>query len=433
LAAQSAARQAAGLAAFNAYYEQQYGERWKTLLPALRRPMRIAAVMNRFAGPANLARVRTLLQQQGAQPYRSSSGTRTGDIECWLFPAEEGTTVADPSSELLLRASAIDEEAVETAASRFPPPASLLPLLDPQTSLCWSSSEAHGQPVAPLPYYPMDFASVLAVEALGLQGHERVLDLCAAPGGKSICMAQKLRLDEAALRPLSNAEDSPGPSLECNDVSGPRRKRLLRTLRSYLPARIANDRTFVRVEGVDVTAMRVQPAQFDAVLVDAPCSTDRHTLLASPTELEHWTPGRFRRDAQRQIALLLQALRLVRVGGTVLYATCSLSNAENDAVIAAVRAQCDKWKQKGRSSEQGVQLDFAVEPIGLADSSMPTAESTVSSPVLAPLPIGEPTAFGWMVLPDQPEPVGSTVAADGIAGTPHAFGPLYMSKLRRLA
>jgi 16S rRNA C967 or C1407 C5-methylase (RsmB/RsmF family) len=161
----------------------------------------------------------------------------------------------------------------------------------------------------------------------------------------------------------------------------------------------------VRVEGVDVTAMRVQPAQFDAVLVDAPCSTDRHTLLASPTELEHWTPGRFRRDARRQIALLLQALRLVRVGGTVLYATCSLSNAENDAVIAAVRAQCDKWKQKGRSSEQGVQLDFAVEPIGLADSSMPTAESTVSSPVLAPLPIGEPTAFG----------------------------PLYMSKLRRLA
>lgn len=166
---------------------------------------------------------------------------------------------------------------------------------------------------------------------------------------------------------------------------------------------------------------------YDAVLVDAPCSTDRHMLHASRAELENWAVGRFRRDHERQVALLLQALRTVREGGVVLYATCSLSPQENDDVIRSVRSQLDKWLLKGRTGVEGIQIDFDVEKMVGANESATHDSSVVR------MPFGEATEFGWIILPDQPDTAAGRTSAPG-TNSPHpahGWGPLYLCKLRR--
>lgn len=71
------------------------------------------------------------------------------------------------------------------------------------------------------------------------------------------------------------------------------------------------------------------------VLVDVPCSSERH-LIHDESELRKWTPRRSATLAKKQYELLLAALRTVRVGGIVVYSTCSISSLENDGVIAKV-------------------------------------------------------------------------------------------------
>ncbi len=94
-----------------------------------------------------------------------------------------------------------------------------------------------------------------------------------------------------------------------------------------------------------------------------------------------------------------------------------------------------RWRAKGKADEQGVQLQFEVLSIRLVGG---TGDATAPADVVL-MPFGEPTEFGWMVLPDQPElqPAGSDSSVGGnaetMAAAAHGFGPLYISKLRRVA
>lgn len=273
-------------------------------------------------------------------------------------------------------------------------------------------------------------------------------------------IAQQLRLEEEPQTPHVSVA-----SLDTNDVSAERHKRLLFTLRSYLPRSIVSDPSRINIANKDALAARMPQSQsvhttesthvdlsscevlrthlsfvlssclflsYDAVLVDAPCSTDRHMLHSSPAELENWAIGRFRRDRDRQISLLLQALRTVREGGVVVYATCSLSPQENDDVIRAVRAQVDKWLTKGRTGVEGIQIDFEVETISGDKTAAESGEERSQGGVVR-MPFGESTEFGWMILPDQPDTL-STPPVPGSAPSPvpaHGWGPIYLCKLRR--
>ena len=75
-----------------------------------------------------------------------------------------------------------------------------------------------------------------------------------------------------------------------------------------------------------------EPNSFDKVLLDAPCSSDRH-LLHENFRFSGWSVKKSREFAELQKKLLTSAIRTVRIGGTVVYSTCSLSPIENDAVI----------------------------------------------------------------------------------------------------
>lgn len=166
-----------------------------------------------------------------------------------------------------------------------------------------------------LKYYIMDPASFWAAKALDVQSGDVVLDMCAAPGGKSLILAEALREDG---------------ELTANEVSEARRERLKKVIQQYIPRKI-RDRIWVTGKDGGKFAL-THKEKFDKILVDAPCSGERH-LFETPKELQEWKASRSEKLAQRQYALMTAALLAARPGGRIVYSTCSVSNLENDGVI----------------------------------------------------------------------------------------------------
>jgi 16S rRNA C967 or C1407 C5-methylase (RsmB/RsmF family) len=167
------------------------------------------------------------------------------------------------------------------------------------------------------PYY-LDEASFSAAAALEPSGGHRLLDLCAAPGGKSLVLATGMQ-EEARLT--------------CNERSASRRARLHRVLSEHLP-RDVRDR--IEVTGHDARTWGLHERnRYDRVLADVPCSSERH-VLASPSHMGEWGPGRSKRLAAQSVAILAAAVDTAAVGGFVVYSTCTVLEAENDDVVQRV-------------------------------------------------------------------------------------------------
>lgn len=216
----------------------------------------------------------------------------------------------------------------------------------------------------PFVYYLLDGASVMAPMALDVKPGERVLDMCAAPGGKSVWLSRCL---------------ADGGALTVNEIDAVRRTRLSAVMARYIPEA---HKPQVTIEHRDATTWsRHQRDHYDAVLVDAPCSSERHLIHDEQAGLSRWTASRTEEMASLQYAILSAALDAVRPGGRIVYSTCSISPAENDGVVSRL------LQRRGRQVE-----------------------------VMPPSLIwGEPTELGWQVFPD-------------VTG----WGPLYISALRRL-
>jgi 16S rRNA (cytosine1407-C5)-methyltransferase len=214
------------------------------------------------------------------------------------------------------------------------------------------------------PYY-MDSASALAAEQLQLPESGEVLDACAAPGGKTLALASRIGAD---------------CWIVANDLSSDRRRRLASVLDEHLPPDI---RARVKVSGFDAAAAggrKKERGRFAAVLLDAPCSSERH-VLADEVEYAKWTPARPKYLAARQWALLSSCFLLLAPGGCLVYCTCALAPEENGGVMARLFAKYG----------------------GEAESVPPDFEA------------GEPTDYGRIILPDR----------SGGAG------PLYVARVRK--
>ncbi len=171
--------------------------------------------------------------------------------------------------------------------------------------------------------YLQDPSTRLAIELLAPQAGESILDACAAPGGKSLFIADTMKsgkiiaLDEPA---------APGKT----DI------RLIR-----LKENLSRAPSAVEVGMVEADLLKVGtefyrnlnlPETYDAVLLDAPCSNTgvmRHRIDVK------WRlqDGDFARHAEQQVSLLHAAARLVRPGGRLVYSTCSIDALENDGVL----------------------------------------------------------------------------------------------------
>ena len=183
----------------------------------------------------------------------------------------------------------------------------------------WTTSDA---PISPertaeelLNFYIMDPASIIVARALQVQEGDRVLDMCAAPGGKTLILIEGMK----------NAGE-----IFANDLSAERRERLKKVIQQYVPRDI---RHRVWVTGKDAVQFGLrEPASFDRVLLDAPCSGERH-VLENKKAKEEWSPSRGDHLAVRQYSLLSAALLAVKPGGRIVYSTCSINPQENDGVV----------------------------------------------------------------------------------------------------
>jgi 16S rRNA (cytosine967-C5)-methyltransferase len=162
-------------------------------------------------------------------------------------------------------------------------------------------------------FYIQDPSTLLAVRELGPQPGETVLDLCAAPGGKSSYIAQLMRNE--------------GRLMAVDVVPG--RLRLIKENCARLGI------TCVET-GLSSSFLTPHPAVrtplFDRVLLDAPCSNTG--VMARRVDLR-WRirPGEIERLCRTQTELLDQAAEWLKPGGTMVYSTCSLEPEENRGVM----------------------------------------------------------------------------------------------------
>lgn len=161
-------------------------------------------------------------------------------------------------------------------------------------------------------YYLQEPSAMAVAEALAPQPGEKVLDLAAAPGGKTTHLAAKMQ----------------GQGLLIANEIHPRRVwDLAENLERWgVPHAVVTN------EAPGHLADHFG-AYFDRVLVDAPCSGEG-LFRKNPSAQREWTEALVRSCAVRQSAILRQAARLVRPGGWLVYSTCTFAPEENETVIA---------------------------------------------------------------------------------------------------
>ncbi|KAF5291402.1 hypothetical protein FQR65_LT01712 [Abscondita terminalis] len=223
-------------------------------------------------------------------------------------------------------------------------------------------------------YYLMDGGSVLPVLALDIKPGDKVLDMCAAPGGKSLLALQTLYLDH----------------LVCNDLSISRVNRILNVLEQYFYDLDEKWMKTNRLKVIQSDGRLLQKENYDRVLVDVPCTTDRISVTENDNNI--FKPGRIKERLklpELQSELLLNGMKLVKKGGIVVYSTCSLSPIQNDGVVSMALKRI--WEETN--------LEFIVKDMSNALAQVQVVYKLADSNLMK---------FGHLVLPSVQQNYGPT-------------------------
>ncbi|XP_040000513.1 5-methylcytosine rRNA methyltransferase NSUN4 isoform X1 [Xiphias gladius] len=352
---------------FDATYSVQLGQLWPSVRVALLSERKYGALLNNFSQDAVLEDLRA----KGGQDFINDTDTEAQP--CLAQESEAG--VEGESSDVPVKKSDVDGQQLS--------PLQLSPNI--KCVVFPRGDITRFKPARPdmyrlLGYYLLDAASVLPCLALDVQEGHNVLDLCAAPGGKTLALLQTQAIRFLCL----------------NDTSVSRTLRLRKVLRSYIPKQFLTDKN-LRITSFDGTKWgEIERNTFDRVLVDVPCTTDRHSLMEDDNNIfSKSRTGERRRLPQVQLELLLAGIEAACPGGEIMYSTCTLSQIQNLSVV-----------------EQAIQLAREKHGIHLEVVDLrPLTHMFSKTFHFAPdLHLGE------MVIPH--------LAAN--------FGPIYMCKLRRL-
>ena len=142
-----------------------------------------------------------------------------------------------------------------------------------------------------------------------LAGHgDKILDCCAAPGGKTAILAER----------------NPNATITACDIS-PRRLKAMQAM-------LGDEANRIQFKLLDATQLPYKQ-EFDLILCDAPCS-GTGTLARNPEIRYRLKPEDLARHHSRQVKLLVSAMEALREGGRLIYSTCSLEAEENEAVVS---------------------------------------------------------------------------------------------------
>lgn len=158
-------------------------------------------------------------------------------------------------------------------------------------------------------FYMQDTGAMIVADAADIGSGRRVLDMCAAPGGKSVSLA--LSLNEGGL-------------LVSNEINYPRCKILMSNVE-----RLGLDNIVTTCESPQNLAEKLPTGFFDRILVDAPCSGEG-MFRKEPAAIAEWSMQNVDISAKRQREILQAADKLLCRGGYLIYSTCTYSPAENE-------------------------------------------------------------------------------------------------------
>lgn len=160
--------------------------------------------------------------------------------------------------------------------------------------------------------YIQGLSSMFAPALLAPQPEDTVLDLAAAPGGKTILMAELM--------------GNKGTVSAVEPVKG----RFFKLQANLQRCGVSNTRTYLK-DGRAVGNLK--PDFFDSVLLDAPCSSEARIRAGEPDSYKHWSLSKVKECARKQKRLILSAFKSLKPGGKLLYSTCSFAIEENEVVV----------------------------------------------------------------------------------------------------
>ena len=191
--------------------------------------------------------------------------------------------------------------------------------------------------------YLQSLSSMLPPIVLEARANEDVLDMCAAPGGKTSQIA---------------ALTGNRAHLTACEMHAPRADKLEYNLAKLGARNVVVMRTDAR--------RMDEFFRFDRILVDAPCSGSGTLRLDNPNGLARFTPKLIEKSKKSQRALLSKALTLMKAGSTLVYSTCSILEGENESIV---RDCLSKARRQGT---------FELKPLTFAGmEAIPTLPSTL--------------------------------------------------------
>ncbi|OII75338.1 uncharacterized protein cubi_01859 [Cryptosporidium ubiquitum] len=181
--------------------------------------------------------------------------------------------------------------------------------------------------------YFMDAASIIVSYLLIINRSSKILDLCSAPGGKALIIIKRILEDITKY-----GEENKTCQITCNEYDKDRFSRLNKVLQNHIGNFDLN-----RVNAVTISSdaastsllyiLRKQ-GRFSNILVDAPCSSDRHLVLSN--NLNQWSIKLAKNNSKRQIEIMKNAIELLEDDGIILYCTCTLNEVENDHTVERI-------------------------------------------------------------------------------------------------
>ncbi len=160
-------------------------------------------------------------------------------------------------------------------------------------------------------FYIQNLSSMLPVLALDIKPGEEILDMCAAPGSKTVQMAAHLN-NSGTITALETVKD-----------------------RFYRLKSVVTQFGAKNISCKFTDARKFRSSQlFDKILVDAPCSSEGRFKTGDKKSYAYWSPRKIKEMMHKQRGLLVSAGRLLKPDGILVYSTCTFSPEENEGVVS---------------------------------------------------------------------------------------------------